>query len=104
MPLEDTAGITYEVTRPLHTYKQTFPVPSAGIHPGMVPQLISDFGVDSIINAGGGVHGHPDGAVGGGKAFRAAVDATLAGQPLEDTNDEALQKALELWGAVKVKG
>ncbi|UOY94476.1 2,3-diketo-5-methylthiopentyl-1-phosphate enolase [Ectobacillus sp. JY-23] len=80
------------------TYKQTFPVPSAGIHPGLVPLLISDFGLDSIINAGGGVHGHPDGAAAGGRSFRAAIDATLQDIPLSQYKDDALQKALYLWG------
>lgn len=80
--------------------KKTLPVPSAGIHPGMVPQLIEDFGVDSVINAGGGVHGHPAGSAAGGKAFRQAVYATLSKRTLSDdgqTNEE-LRQALELWG------
>ncbi|WP_342543709.1 2,3-diketo-5-methylthiopentyl-1-phosphate enolase [Paenisporosarcina sp. FSL H8-0542] len=80
--------------------KTSLPVPSAGIHPGMVPQLIEDFGIDSVINAGGGVHGHPAGSVAGGKAFRQAVDATLSRKTLSEaaqTNAE-LQQALELWG------
>lgn len=80
--------------------KQTFPVPSAGIHPGLVPLLVNDFGIDSIINAGGGVHGHPDGAAGGGKAFRQAVDAVLQNQTLEyaSLQHRELKTALELWG------
>lgn len=80
--------------------KQTFPVPSAGIHPGLVPLLVNDFGIDSIINAGGGVHGHPDGAAGGGKAFRQAVDAVLQNQTLENASlqHRELKTALELWG------
>lgn len=80
--------------------KTTLPVPSAGIHPGMVPQLIEDFGVNSVINAGGGVHGHPAGSAAGGKAFRQAVDATLSRTTLSEaaqTNEE-LRQALELWG------
>ena len=80
--------------------KPTFPVPSAGIHPGLVPLLINDFGIDSIINAGGGVHGHPNGAAGGGKAFRQAVDAVLQQQTLENASEQQpeLKTALELWG------
>jgi len=79
---------------------KTFPVPSAGIHPGLVPQLIADFGNEQVINAGGGVHGHPDGPVGGGKAFREAITATLSGISLEDYAKQApsLQKAIDLWG------
>ena len=85
-------------------YMQAFPVPSAGIHPGLVPLLVNDFGVDSVINAGGGVHGHPNGAIGGGKAFRAAIDATLSGISLKqaaETNED-LKLAIDLWGAKEV--
>ena len=65
--------------------------------------LIKDFGTDSVINAGGGIHGHPDGAKGGAKAFRSAVEAVLTGKALSDAayEDEALSKALELWGGFK---
>ncbi|MFC4711639.1 2,3-diketo-5-methylthiopentyl-1-phosphate enolase [Planococcus dechangensis] len=80
--------------------KRSFPVPSAGIHPALVPLLLEDYGIDSIINAGGGVHGHPDGAAAGGKAFRQAIDAALQGQALTEAakQQEELQKALVLWG------
>lgn len=80
--------------------KPAFPVPSAGIHPGLVPQLIQDFGMDCIINAGGGVHGHPGGPAGGGKAFRQAVDAVMQNQTLEyaSHHQPELKTALELWG------
>lgn len=79
--------------------KPVFPVPSAGIHPGLVPILIHDFGKDCVINAGGGVHGHPQGAQGGGKAFRQAVDAVSRGVPLnEAAEDIELQEAIRLWG------
>ncbi|OZI12616.1 2,3-diketo-5-methylthiopentyl-1-phosphate enolase [Bacillaceae bacterium SAS-127] len=79
--------------------KSTFPVPSAGIHPGLVPLLVNDFGKDCVINAGGGVHGHPLGAKGGGRAFRQAVEAVQAGIPLpEATASVELQEAIRLWG------
>ncbi|MGB3259251.1 2,3-diketo-5-methylthiopentyl-1-phosphate enolase [Paenisporosarcina sp.] len=96
-------GQTLQIADALQTpglLKTTLPVPSAGIHPGMVPQLIEDFGINSVINAGGGVHGHPAGSAAGGKAFRQAVDATLSRKTLSEaaqTNTE-LQQALELWG------
>ncbi|CAM3763710.1 2,3-diketo-5-methylthiopentyl-1-phosphate enolase [Mesobacillus thioparans] len=84
-------------------FMRTFPVPSAGIHPGMVPLLIEDFGLDSIINAGGGVHGHPGGAEGGGKAFRQAIETVLEGKTLEEgaLEFEELKSALDLWGLAK---
>ncbi|TFD99971.1 2,3-diketo-5-methylthiopentyl-1-phosphate enolase [Jeotgalibacillus sp. R-1-5s-1] len=79
---------------------RAFPVPSAGIHPGLVPQLIQDFGTDSIINAGGGIHGHPDGAAAGAKAFRDAIDEVIAGGSLQTAASKSpeLEKALALWG------
>ncbi len=83
---------------------KTFPVPSAGIHPGLVPLLLQDFGKDSVINAGGGVHGHPGGAASGGKAFRDAIEAVLTNQTLEEAslNSEALHQALTKWGSTEV--
>lgn len=83
-----------------NSLKATFPVPSAGIHPGLVPQLIADFGMDCVINAGGGIHGHPNGAVGGALAFRQAIDATLQGLTLTEVASQHrdLQQALILWG------
>lgn len=78
----------------------SFPVPSAGIHPGLVPLILRDFGTDVIVNAGGGIHGHPLGAIAGGHAFRQAIDATLQGTKLQDyarTHPE-LQSAIDTWG------
>jgi 2,3-diketo-5-methylthiopentyl-1-phosphate enolase len=85
-------------------FKQAFPVPSAGIHPGLVPLLIQDFGIDSVINAGGGVHGHPNGARGGGLAFRQAIETKLLGKTLVDGAETypELKVALELWGNAEV--
>lgn len=101
---EQTLNIAGELTKNDEQFKPSFPVPSAGIHPGLVPLLINDFGKDSVINAGGGVHGHPDGAIGGGKAFNAAVDAVLAGKTLVEfaNNSPELKKAIELWGYKEV--
>jgi 2,3-diketo-5-methylthiopentyl-1-phosphate enolase len=96
-------SIANELTRK-DSFKQAFPVPSAGIHPGLVPLLIRDFGIDSVINAGGGVHGHPDGARGGGLAFRQAIEANLQGKTLAEAaeSDSELNKALQLWGSAEV--
>jgi 2,3-diketo-5-methylthiopentyl-1-phosphate enolase len=82
-------------------YNKAFPVPSAGIHPGLVPLLVQDFGLDSVINAGGGIHGHPGGASAGAEAFRVAIDSVLAGKRLAEAAEKSLvlAKALELWGA-----
>ena len=81
------------------------PVPSAGIHPGLVPHIMDDFGLDVVINAGGGIHGHPGGAAAGGRAFRAAMAASVAGVPLEQAAAESsdLRVALDQWGSDKAR-
>ncbi|MDN4523718.1 2,3-diketo-5-methylthiopentyl-1-phosphate enolase [Fictibacillus fluitans] len=99
---EDASGIAAELTEKHINWKGAFPVPSAGIHPGLTPLLLQDFGIDSIINAGGGVHGHPGGAVAGGKAFRDAIDGLLLNKSLEQISEESgpLKAALNLWGGL----
>lgn len=88
--------------RPALNMKQSFPVPSAGIHPGLVPLILRDFGHDVVVNAGGGVHGHPMGAAAGGQAFRQAIEATMSGISLQEAaqsqENTELNKAIELWG------
>ena len=53
------------------------PVASGGLHPGLVPELIRIFGDDIVIQAGGGIHGHPDGTFAGAKAMRQAVESIV---------------------------
>ncbi|WP_281888056.1 2,3-diketo-5-methylthiopentyl-1-phosphate enolase [Paenibacillus sp. YYML68] len=79
----------------------SFPVPSAGIHPGLVPWIIRDFGREVVVNAGGGVHGHPMGAAAGGQAFRQAIDACLADESLRSYAERhpELKAAIDAWGA-----
>ncbi|WP_426455085.1 2,3-diketo-5-methylthiopentyl-1-phosphate enolase [Paenibacillus sp. S-38] len=81
--------------------RTSFPVPSAGIHPGLVPLILKDFGTDVVVNAGGGVHGHPMGAAAGGRAFRQAIDGCLAGTSLREyaaAGRPELQAAIDAWG------
>ena len=56
---------------------QVMPVASGGLHPGLVPELIRIFGDDIVIQAGGGIHGHPDGTFAGAKAMRQAVESIV---------------------------
>ncbi|WP_068617222.1 2,3-diketo-5-methylthiopentyl-1-phosphate enolase [Paenibacillus tuaregi] len=103
MPREENLAIRQELVRTDLPLRTSFPVPSAGIHPGLVPQLLADFGSDVVVNAGGGIHGHPGGASAGGYAFLQAIEASLQGIPLEEaahTNPE-LQAALNTWGGPK---
>lgn len=103
MPKEETLAIRDALLdERLEGLNTSFPVPSAGIHPGLVPLLYRDFGMQSVVNAGGGIHGHPMGTTAGGQAFRQAIDAAMQGIELEQyaaqPGHEALQAAIELWG------
>ena len=84
---------------PLYDIKPTFPMASGGITPSMVPKVMKDVGHDIVIGSGGGIHAHPQGPVAGGKAFRAAIDATMEGIPLKDAAQAhpELAAALEAW-------
>ena len=79
--------------------KPVLPVASGGLHPRLVPALLETFGNDVVLQAGGGIHGHPDGTAAGAKAMRQAVDATLKGQTLEEYAEKhkELKTALEQW-------
>lgn len=79
--------------------KQVMPVASGGLHPRLVPALVKLFGKDLVIQAGGGIHGHPDGTLAGAKAMRQAVDATLSGMTLDKyaQDHKELKVALQTW-------
>ncbi|MWC28520.1 2,3-diketo-5-methylthiopentyl-1-phosphate enolase [Paenibacillus sp. MMS18-CY102] len=102
MPREENMAVRDALLDPSVSLRTSFPVPSAGIHPGLVPLILRDFGHDVVVNAGGGVHGHPLGTEAGGQAFRQAIDATLAGKKLAEAaslpGHEALQAAIGAWG------
>ncbi len=81
-------------------FKTTMPVASGGIHPGIVGQNIEKLGNDIVIQAGGGIHGHPQGTRAGATAMRQAVDAALRNISQEEysnTHNE-LKTALEHFG------
>ncbi|MFD2672949.1 2,3-diketo-5-methylthiopentyl-1-phosphate enolase [Marinicrinis sediminis] len=80
--------------------KRSLPVPSAGIHPGLTPLILRDFGQDVVVNAGGGIHGHPMGTAAGGRAFRQAIDAVQQGHGLKEyaAQHPELQAAIDAWG------
>ncbi len=79
--------------------KPVLSVSSGGLHPGHVPFLIKHLGKDLVIQAGGGIHGHPSGTLSGAKAMRQAVNAALKKIPLKKyarTHVE-LKEALKTW-------
>ncbi len=83
----------------MHGLKKVLPVASGGLHPGHVPELVKIFGSDFVIQAGGGIHGHPDGSKAGATAMRQAVEAVGKGEALEDYAEkhEELAAALGTW-------
>jgi ribulose-bisphosphate carboxylase large chain len=87
---------------PMYEFKPVLPVASGGLHPGMVPKLIEYFGKYVVIQAGGGIHGHPEGTLKGAMAFREAVDAVLQGYTLQEyaESHEPLAKALTKWEVI----
>jgi len=79
--------------------KPTMAVSSGGLHPRHVPYLIKHLGTDIIIQAGGGIHSHPNGTIAGAKAMRQAIDATMEGISLKEyaKTHEELKVALKTW-------
>ena len=78
--------------------RQVFPVPSAGIHPGVVPKAVADYGNDVILNAGTGIMDHPDGAAAGVQAFFEALERVKAGEAFAHLPQGPLRRAIEKWG------
>ena len=91
--------VAQNLTFPLYHLRPSFPMPSGGITPKMVPNVVKDLGPDIVIGSGGGIHAHPQGPTAGAKAFRQAIQATLQGRPLDEAAAEfpELKVALETW-------
>lgn len=81
--------------------KPMFPVASGGVHPGLVEDNLEGYGRDVLVQAGGGVHGHPDGTRAGARAMRQAADAWMQGQTAAEyaKSHEELRRALGKWGS-----
>lgn len=88
-----------------HGLKPVFPVASGGIDPVRVPKLLGIAGTELVINAGGGIHGHPQGTRAGAKALRQSYDAWKKGIPLEEyaKTHRELAAALAKWGERKLQ-
>jgi ribulose-bisphosphate carboxylase large chain len=82
-----------------HGIKPVFAVCSGGLHAGHVPALVKYLGKDIIIQAGGGVHGHPGGTTAGAKSVRQAVEAVMHNKSLEQyaKTHKELAEALKAW-------
>jgi 2,3-diketo-5-methylthiopentyl-1-phosphate enolase len=97
---EESARNYQMMVAPMYHIKPTFPMPAAGMYPGLVPVLMEEFGTEQIIPAGGGMLGHPLGYTAGAKAWRQAIDATIEGVSLKEAaaDKPELKAAVEQWG------
>lgn len=80
---------------------RVLPAVSSGQWAGTVAPTYAAFGSDDVLfMAGGGILGHPDGAVAGVESLRDAWSAALAGEPLETArlNSRALSRAIDHFG------
>ncbi|MDM7939746.1 MAG: RuBisCO large subunit C-terminal-like domain-containing protein [Methanothrix sp.] len=84
-----------------HGLKRVFPVASGGIYPAKVHGNLDGYGIDCIVQAGGGVHGHPDGTAAGARAMVQAVEAWQKKIPLQEyaKDHKELETALKYWGS-----
>ncbi|MHA1959686.1 MAG: RuBisCO large subunit C-terminal-like domain-containing protein [Candidatus Thorarchaeota archaeon] len=96
-------NMAHDMIMPLHHIEQTAPMPSGGISPGHVEDVIDDLGPDIVIGTGAGIHAHPDGPKVGAVAFRQAIDAKMQGIPVSRYAKEhpELKRAMETWGSEK---
>ena len=83
-----------------HGVKPVLAVASGGVYPGIIPKIVKFMGNNVVLQAGGGIHGHPGGTKKGAIAMRQALEATLKKTTLKKyakTHIE-LREALEKWG------
>lgn len=79
--------------------KRVFPVASGGVYPANVYANLDGYGIDCIVQAGGGVHGHPGGTAAGARAMIQAVEAWMREIPLKEyaKDHKELETALKFW-------
>jgi 2,3-diketo-5-methylthiopentyl-1-phosphate enolase len=89
---------------PLGHIKRTFPMPCAGVYPGLAHILVAEYGPDIVIPAGGGMLGHPDGYTAGAKSWQQAIAAAVSGTHVAEAarkpENKELRRALEKWGYI----
>ncbi|WP_305684420.1 RuBisCO large subunit C-terminal-like domain-containing protein [Microbacterium sp.] len=93
------------VREPLLGITPTVPVLSSGQWGGLAHATYAAVGTsDVLVLAGGGIHGHPDGAAAGVESMRAAWASAERGESLHTALDEsaALRRAVELFGPARV--
>ncbi len=96
---DEVLAIHKSINSPMGKLKPLFSVCSGGLAPANVPDLLKIFGPDIVIQAGGGIHGHPDGTRAGAAALRQAVEAGMKGIPLSEYSKthKELARSPEKW-------
>lgn len=99
MQLENTPTMNKFLLSEWYGLKTTVPVASGGLYPNLIPEMMKTLGKDIIIQAGGGIHGHPDGTKTGAIAMRQAIDSVMQGVPIEEyaKKHKELETALKTW-------
>jgi len=87
------------LTSKMGPIKRAFTTVAGGVHPGTIEYLMKLLGNDTILMAGGGIYGHPMGAVAGARAILQAIEAVMAGSTVAEAakNHEELSAALNFW-------
>lgn len=85
---------------PLGGLKRAFTTVAGGVHPGTIEYLMGLLGNDTILMAGGGIYGHPDGATAGAKGLLQAIEAVHGGSTVAEAakTHRELAAALDFWG------
>jgi len=103
--LEEGIRTSHVKLAPLGHIKPMFPMPCAGVYPGLAPVIIGEYGTDIVIPAGGGMLGHPDGYTAGAKSWQQAIAATLSDEDFieyaKKPENKELRRALEKWGYIE---
>lgn len=83
-----------------YNVKPVLAVASGGLSPLSTPKVIKIMGEDTVIQYGGGCHGHPDKSRAGATAIRQSLEASTKGISLTQYAKTHLElaRALEKWG------
>ena len=103
--LEEGLRTSHVKLAPLGDIKPMWPMPCAGVYPGLTPVLVGEYGPDITIPAGGGMLGHPDGYTAGARAWQQAIAATMSEEDFVEyarkPENKELRRALEKWGYIE---
>ncbi len=103
--MEEGLRTSFMQLAPWGYIKPTFPMPCAGVYPGLAPIIIGEYGTDIVIPAGGGMLGHPDGYTAGAKSWQQAIAGALSEDDFiefaKKPENGELRRAIEHWGYIE---